>query len=186
MVYYPHAKISPGRCFPSDFTHWWYFYDLDANELFYEFPKVDNKGLGESYIVHTPSGIGETILCLITERNSGGGDYIIRNTDLISIESIDLTLLPENYELAQNYPNPFNPNTIIKYQLPEATLINLNIYNIKGQLVKTLVNEMQNAGYYNIIWNGCNNDNKELPSGFYIYRLSGENYIESKKMLLLK
>jgi len=166
----------------SDFTHWWYFYDLDTNEL----AKIENKGIGESYWIHNPSEIGETILCLLIERNSGGGDYTIINEDIISIESNDFTLLPSNYELAQNYPNPFNPKTTIKYQLPEATLINLNIYNIKGQLVKTLVDEMQDAGYYNITWDGCNNDDKELPSGLYIYRLSGEDYIESKRMLLLK
>ena len=90
------------------------------------------------------------------------------------------------YGLSQNYPNPFNPITIIKYQLPENTEVKLNIYNIKGQLVKTLVNEKQDAKYYNIAWNGTDNYGKEVASGLYIYRIIAGDFIETKKMLMLK
>ncbi len=94
--------------------------------------------------------------------------------------------LPKSFAFSQNYPNPFNPSTVIKYQLPSTNHTQLNIYNIKGQLVKILVNEMQNAGYYNITWDGKDNDNREVASGLYIYRITAGNYMETKRMLLLK
>ncbi len=90
------------------------------------------------------------------------------------------------YALSQNYPNPFNPSTVIKYQLPISSNAQLNIYNIKGQLVKTLINETQNSGYYNITWNGKDNDNREVASGLYVYRITAGDYVETRKMLLLK
>jgi hypothetical protein len=94
--------------------------------------------------------------------------------------------LPKSYHLAQNYPNPFNPVTYISYQLPENTKVKLKIYNITGQLVKVLVDELQRGGYYNIKWDGRDDKGNTVSSGLYIYRLETRNFICTKRMVLLK
>lgn len=89
--------------------------------------------------------------------------------------------LPKEFKLEQNYPNPFNPETRICYQVPEAKQISLKVYDILGREVITLVDSKQEAGYYEIKFNG-----KNLSSGIYIYRLIGENVNLVKKMIFLK
>ncbi len=86
-------------------------------------------------------------------------------------------------ELHQNYPNPFNPSTVIKYEIEETRLVSLKIYNLLGENVATLVDENQIAGSYEVIFNSSVNN---FASGFYFYTLSVGNYIQTKKMLLLK
>jgi len=89
------------------------------------------------------------------------------------------------FALEQNYPNPFNPSTMIQYSLKEATKVSLNVYNILGVKVATLVNKPQNAGNYTVIFNS-NQSNMNLSSGVYFYRLETESFISTKKMILLK
>jgi 1,4-alpha-glucan branching enzyme len=86
-----------------------------------------------------------------------------------------------NYSLSQNYPNPFNPSTVINYQIPEAGIVSLKIYDILGREVRTLINEFQQNGIYSITFNASN-----LSSGVYFYRIQAGSFIETKKMLLLK
>jgi len=93
---------------------------------------------------------------------------------------------PKNYKLYQNYPNPFNPMTHIEYQLPKQTMVKLKIYNIKGQEVKSLVDEMKEAGYHAVIWNGLDNNNTPVTSGIYYYRMVTDSHVEIKKMVLLR
>ncbi len=90
-------------------------------------------------------------------------------------------VLPSETKLFSNYPNPFNPTTTIKYQLKEPGFVTLKVYDILGKEVASLVNENEGAGYYKV-----NFDANNLSSGFYIYRLRVNNYVESKKMLLTK
>ena len=94
---------------------------------------------------------------------------------------------PEVFALANNYPNPFNPATTIKYALPQAADVELTVYNVVGQPVRTLVAEHQSAGRYVVEWDATNDSGHSLSSGMYFYRLeaSGE-FLETKKMLLLK
>ena len=93
----------------------------------------------------------------------------------------NLLIIPEKYSLAQNYPNPFNPTTIIKYQIPELSFITIKVYDVLGSEVVTLVNEEKVAGNYEIEFNAT-----QLPSGVYFYRLQAGNFIETKKMVLMK
>ncbi|MEO8209714.1 MAG: T9SS type A sorting domain-containing protein [bacterium] len=95
-------------------------------------------------------------------------------------------ILPDKYILHQNYPNPFNPKTIINYNIPsnvkgQTSNVKLIIYNAMGQEVSTLVNEKQNAGSYNVEFDGSS-----LTSGIYFYKLESGNFVETKKMILLK
>lgn len=93
---------------------------------------------------------------------------------------------PKTFSLAQNYPNPFNSNTSIKFQLPDHTHLTLKIYNILGQEVRTLVDQVKEAGYHTIIWNGLDNYDNQVSSGIYYYRLESKTFVQSKKMVYLK
>jgi C-terminal processing protease CtpA/Prc len=89
--------------------------------------------------------------------------------------------LPKHFALNQNYPNPFNPETVISYQLSEMSDVELNVYNLLGQKVVTLVNKEQEAGYYSVKFNSFN-----LASGIYVYKLKAGSFEQSCKMILLR
>jgi len=101
--------------------------------------------------------------------------------DLVSGIESDGEIIAANYILEQNYPNPFNPTTIIKFRIAEFRSVNLKIYDLLGREVVTLVNEEKPAGEYEVEFSG-----RGLPSGTYFYQLTAGNYVETKKMLLLK
>ncbi len=86
-----------------------------------------------------------------------------------------------NYELSQNYPNPFNPSTTIRFSVLESSFINLSIFNSLGEIVKELVKEVKAPGVYTIAFNA-----KDLPSGTYIYRIQTTDFVQTKKMILVK
>jgi hypothetical protein len=88
--------------------------------------------------------------------------------------------------LAQNYPNPFNPSTTIKYSVKQNAHVSLKIYNVAGQLVRTLVNSDMTAGAYTETWNGRSNSGNPVSSGVYFYKLVTKNYSMTKKMVVLK
>jgi hypothetical protein len=87
----------------------------------------------------------------------------------------------DNYVLYQNYPNPFNPTTTIRYELPQDGIVTINIYNILGQKVKTLLNEFKRADRYEVTFNGTG-----LASGVYFFTLRVNDFIQTKKMVLIK
>jgi hypothetical protein len=93
---------------------------------------------------------------------------------------------PEGFTLFQNQPNPFNPETEIRYHLPQACQVRLTIYNILGQRVKTLLDGYQNAGAHTLLWDGRDEDGVQLSSGIYFYRLRADDFLETKKMTLMK
>jgi hypothetical protein len=94
--------------------------------------------------------------------------------------------VPEQFDLSQNYPNPFNPSTKIDYQLTKDIPVTIKVYNILGQEVKTLVNQLQKAGYYTIEWNGTNNSGSTVSSGVYFLRLRTQGFVSTKKMMMLR
>ncbi len=94
--------------------------------------------------------------------------------------------VPSEFVLWQNYPNPFNPQTKIEFEIPKVSHITLKIYNSLGEEVVTLVDNVVNAGTHAIEWNGRNRFNSTVASGVYFYRLVGDNFVETKKMLLIK
>jgi hypothetical protein len=110
-----------------------------------------------------------------------------------SVDGRPFTQLPQNFELYQNYPNPFNPVTNISYTLRstggiggEPARTNLAIYNVLGQRVKTLVDEVQIPGTHVVSWNGTDHFGRRVASGVYFYRLERGDDSETKKMVLLK
>jgi hypothetical protein len=95
-------------------------------------------------------------------------------------------LLPRQFRLSQNYPNPFNPFTTIKYSLPRRVHVIVEIFNALGQKVRTLLDLVQSAGSYTVTWDGNTASGKPAATGIYLYRFRAGEYVETKKMLLLK
>jgi len=94
--------------------------------------------------------------------------------------------IPTEFGLSQNVPNPFNPSTIVEYALPMDAQVNLSIYNVLGQHVKTLVDDMQRAGRQTVTWDGTDNGGNSVASGVYFYKIRAGDFSSTKKMLLLK
>ena len=113
-----------------------------------------------------------------TVGDNSGETLIEIYEEPISVEEENLNL---TYSLSQNYPNPFNPTTKIKYSVPTESFVSLKVYDILGSEISTLVNDNIKAGFYDVQFNGDN-----LPSGIYLYRLQAGNFVETKKMLLIK
>jgi hypothetical protein len=102
--------------------------------------------------------------------------------DIISaIENDQFTKNPTIFSLSQNYPNPFNPITIINYELPITNYVELSIYNLLGQKVTTVVSERQKAGHYQVQW-----DAQDFGSGIYYYKIEAGDFVDVKKMILLR
>jgi len=95
-------------------------------------------------------------------------------------------VLPTQFALQQNFPNPFNPTTTIRYDLPEKSDVELSVYNLLGQKIRTLVQTQQNAGFHSVEWNGRNEQGRKVASGVYIYHISAAQFVETKKMILLQ
>jgi hypothetical protein len=96
-------------------------------------------------------------------------------------------VIPTSYSLEQNYPNPFNPNTKIQFGLPKTSIVSLEIYNSIGQRVRTLVsNESLDAGIWSFVWDGKNDAGMSVSTGMYFYRLTTQNFVKTRKMILMK
>jgi flagellar hook assembly protein FlgD len=94
--------------------------------------------------------------------------------------------VPDATFLAQNYPNPFNPSTTIAFGLKDSGHVSLRIYDAAGRLLATLIDESRPAGSYSMEWNALSPDGSSVSSGVYFYRLSTEEFAETKKMVLLR
>ena len=109
------------------------------------------------------------------------GNWAISTVDITGIFTGDKSQQVVNYQLRQNYPNPFNPSTTISYQILSKSYVEIELYNILGERVKTLFSGDREAGNYTV-----NLDGSDLPSGVYYYRLVTEDFVDTKKCLLLK
>ena len=94
--------------------------------------------------------------------------------------------LPATFGLEQNYPNPFNPTTQIEFSLPVASHVDLIVFNVLGQEVKSVINGEMPAGYHTVTWDGISSTGNSVSSGVYFYRLEAGSFVETRKMMLLK
>jgi len=151
-----------------------YVYQVDSNKVI----KIPNS---EFQLKTSLQWLNSDTLLYIADNDLYG-------YDISGITDVDdnLSSLPNKFILEQNYPNPFNPSTVIRYSIPndvksEMSNVKLVVFDILGREVATLVNEKQNAGNYEVIFDATN-----LSSGIYLYMLQSDYYSESKKMILLK
>ena len=143
-------------------------------------------GLGSATLIDSlrviwPSGIIDVFENLLPNKSV----TITEGGTITGTEKTDRVVL-ELFALSQNYPNPFNPQTMIEYSLTTVSHVILNIYNLRGQAIKTLVNELQGTGMQTATWKGENDQGQKVSSGVYIYQIKVGDFITSKKMLLIK
>jgi len=106
--------------------------------------------------------------------------------DTIMVTVLPLIEIPVKYAFHQNYPNPFNPVTTLRYDIPENSHVNITIYDMLGRQVKTLINQTQDTGYRSVIWDATNDYGKLVSAGIYLYQIQAGEYMQTKKMVLLK
>ncbi|MFQ5752387.1 MAG: T9SS type A sorting domain-containing protein, partial [bacterium] len=94
--------------------------------------------------------------------------------------------VPSEFYLQQNYPNPFNPKTTIRFGLPKSVHTIIRIINLKGQIISTLIDETLHAGEHVIEWNGTDDKNVPVASGVYLYQLQADDFIHTRKLVLVK
>ena len=106
----------------------------------------------------------------------------------MELRKVDLYFqnLPEEFGLAQNYPNPFNPVTNIQYMLPKTSDVEMIIYDLRGNAIRTLVSGTQSAGYKTVVWDAKDDAGIPVSAGMYIYQLRSGSYLAIQKMVLLK
>jgi hypothetical protein len=112
--------------------------------------------------------------------------FSITGTATAVDESQGTTGVPAEFALEQNYPNPFNPATSISYALPRSALVRIAVYNVLGEEIAVLIDGPQSAGKHSVVWDGTTGNGNTAPSGIYLYRLSAGQFVETRKMLLLK
>ena len=139
-----------------------------------------------TYTVQEP--LSDSCLVRIIDNETGvqdDSDAVFKIQYVATVEKSNGTL-PAEFSLGQNYPNPFNPVTKISFTLPENSIVELGVYNVKGELVRQLVNTSYAPGVYEITWNGQDSKNQQVTSGMYFYKISANNYQQVRRMMLLK
>ena len=192
--YYPSDGV--GKSKPSDIL------DVKASALFKSYnPDFTNDftaldGTNDYHLLSTSAAVGKGITPPApTQTNYWGNPAFSNGTGTLpgdanigalgifsatAVKGLD-SGIPTSYSLSQNYPNPFNPTTIIKYSIIKEVQVSLKVYDIIGREVASLVNQKQSAGTYNV-----NFDASRIASGVYIYRIIAGNFVQSKKMMLIK
>jgi hypothetical protein len=118
---------------------------------------------------------------------SFGGPYCWLIAQGEGVREIETDLLPKDFELGQNYPNPFNSSTVIEFALPVRAKVNISIFNVLGQRVKTVVDDEYEAGRYMADWDGTSENGQAVASGMYFYKIEADNkYSNTKKLMILK
>ena len=125
-------------------------------------------------------------LGFIRAATQGRSVFDVFDTVGVWISDENISMLPEEFNLHQNYPNPFNPATTIRYDLPEQSYVTIVIYDILGSTVKQLVRGRVASGYHKVVWDGNDRFGKPAGAGLYLYRIQAGNYIQTKKMLIIK
>lgn len=183
----------------SDFGQSWSQVGLNGNTIYaflsygtFIFAGTSNAGVfistdsGNTWEEFNNGNIAGQVVEIVTDSTYlyaatlGGGVYRYDVNNITSVNNSDLEI-PASFELRQNFPNPFNPSTSIEYRVSSISNVSLKVYDVLGKEVATLVNEEQSAGSYEVDFNASG-----LSSGMYFYKLQTDNFVETKKMLLLK
>lgn len=172
-------------------------FTLICSVMFAQDSKVNwssfNSGFAEptSSVTNVKSVVGQSFIGKTDNENSiiESGFLVWFDTTRSQITPVTMESaenLPEVFRLYQNYPNPFNPETTIQYQLANKTNVVLEVFNINGQVIRVLVNEIQSAGQHTVKWDGLNNSGTGVTSGTYFLRLKTFEFTSIRKLTLLK
>ena len=142
-------------------------------------------GLEVSWII-----IGSVAAVMVRLKNKESrlnfsADVMLNETSQ-PLGAVEIAAVPSEFALALNYPNPFNPSTTIKYQIANDANVNLDIWNLQGQKIRTLVGKEQKSGYYSVVWDGRNEAGQTVSSGLYLYRVQAGSFVATHKMLMIK
>lgn len=148
---------------------------MGSQDMLFQHFGLGNRTLVDSLVVYWPAGNSPKIQKL---TNVSVNQTLLLEECLIGVEQKGIFT---KYNLIQNYPNPFNPSTTIEYEIPRSTLVKIELYDITGRLIRVLKNEFQMAGNHSFDFNGS-----DLSSGIYVYRISTSDFVDSKKMVLIK
>jgi hypothetical protein len=150
--------------------------------------------------INVSSNSLDPMLNVISEEEAGFTYYVHASDDEYNVASdvgefvlsraalgaVDGYAIPDEFSLYQNYPNPFNPVTTLRYDLPENGHVNIIIYDMLGREVKTLINQTQDAGFKSVIWDATNDYGKPVSAGVYLYQIQAGDFVQTRKMVLLK
>ncbi len=165
-------------------------YDARYNSDWLSAYNSSSSGSSDLYVNHSINlldhyNAGDTILVrfrMFADQFVNGWGWAIDDVDiqgqLVGVK--DDNVIPQTFTLNQNYPNPFNPSTIISYSIPKESKVTLKIYSLTGELVETLVNDVKSAGTYKVEWQA------NVASGVYFYKIAAGDFVQTKKMILLK
>ena len=103
-----------------------------------------------------------------------------------NLSTIGSKRIPDTHTLYSSYPNPFNPTTQLRYDLSNSEYISINIYDLNGKYIKSLVNSIQGPGYRTIVWDATNELGQPVSAGMYIYTIQAGEFRQTRKMILLK
>jgi hypothetical protein len=146
--------------------------------------RLSNLPPGEKYLIRQLLGNE-----VVTQQEIGEGESIeivnsqVKGLKLSKVSSLEI---PVKFMVQQNYPNPFNPTTEIRYGIPQATIVEIVVYNMLGQRIKRLVSEEQEAGYHKVVWDGTNDSGDKVGSGIYFYRIVAGRFNKVNKMIMIK
>lgn len=104
----------------------------------------------------------------------------------VAVDERTTSKIPPSFRLEANFPNPFNPSTTISYRIPGKSIVDITIFNVLGQKVKSLVHRRQLPGYYRVKWDGTDDSGKPVASGIYLYQLKTKTFVKTRKMILLR
>ena len=160
------------------------------NEIYNETLSVLNVEWSERYIDLT--GYAGSTIYLAFRHHSSVDNFVIKIDDIEvyssdkALNNTDVSVLPSVTTLSANYPNPFNPSTTISFATTKESNVRIDIYNVRGQRVKVLVNDIYTAGYHNVEWNGKDENDRDVASGVYFYRMQSNDFNQTRRMVLMK
>jgi len=186
--WYPGVTVESDSSLTSlDIGHIW-FYAMDAEECHtISFNVLANSSIIADTIV-TFRAYPEALNCENQPGYCIDSDTLIFEVPiLVPVTASEAeNFVPEKFALHQNYPNPFNPITTLRYDLPENGYVNVTVYDMLGREVKSLINQSQEAGYKSVLWDATNNLGNPVSAGVYLYQIHAGEFVQTRKMVLLK
>jgi len=156
-----------------------------ANDSAYSIPVGQSHTYTLTYTVPNPA-VNLDLEMIITSNDTTTPALIIPVRVEAGTANNDPGSIPLVTELEGNYPNPFNPETTISFSTKEAGPVRVRVFNVKGQLVRDLVDGNLPAGYHRVVWDGKDSSNRGVSSGIYMYRMDAPGYSKTLKMMLMK